>query len=68
MASDEAAQHPAKQKIKSAVISVLAGDAYSNQHIKLPLTAFKWLYYVNKLLSFKENWKFNRFRKKQNEI
>jgi hypothetical protein len=27
MSSDEAAQHPIKQKLKSAVISVLAGDA-----------------------------------------
>jgi len=68
MASDEAAQHPRKQQIKSAVISVLAGDAYNNQHIKLPLTAFKFLYYVNKLLSFKENRKFNRFREKQNKF
>jgi hypothetical protein len=37
MSSDEASQHPVKQKLKSAVISVLAGDAYNNSKIKLPL-------------------------------
>ena len=65
MASDEASQHPVKQKIKSAVISVLAGDAYQNSQIKFPLLAFKLLYYINKLLEFKENRAFAIFKKQQ---
>ena len=67
MSSDEAAQHPVKQKIKSAVISVLAGDAYNNPKIRLPLRAFKFLYLINKLLEFKKNKAFERFRKQQNQ-
>jgi len=66
MASDEASQHPVKQKLKSAVISVLAGDA-SNPKIKWPLRAFKSLYYLNKLIDFKKNASFYRFIKRQNE-
>lgn len=64
MSSDEASQHPVKQKLKSAVISVLAGDAYHNKQIKLPLRAFKFLYLINKLLDFKANRSFNKFIKK----
>lgn len=67
MSSDEEAQHPIKQKIKSAVISVLAGDACTNQKIKYPLLTFKCLYFINKILEFKKNWLFNRFRKNQNK-
>jgi len=66
MASDEASQHPTKQKLKSAVISVLAGDA-SHPEIKLPLYAFKSLYYLHKLIDFKKNTAFYRFIKRQNE-
>lgn len=66
MSSDEAAQHPVKQKLKSAVISVLAGDAYNNPKIRMPLLAFKSLYLVNKIAEFKKNYLFNRFRKQQN--
>ncbi|HIG65794.1 MAG TPA: NAD(P)/FAD-dependent oxidoreductase [Methyloprofundus sp.] len=62
MSSDEASQHPVKQKLKSAVISVLAGDAYNNSKIKLPLLAFKILYLVNIALEFKENWAFAKFK------
>jgi len=68
MSSDEAAQHPVKQKLKSAVISVLAGDAYNNPEIRLPLRAFKFLYLINKLSEFKKNHAFNRFRKQQNQV
>jgi hypothetical protein len=67
MSSDEAAQHPIKQKLKSAVISVLAGDAYNNTKIRLPLRAFKFLYLINKLAEFKKNHAFNHFRKQQNQ-
>jgi len=67
MSSDEAAQHPVKQKLKSAVISVLAGDAYQNKAIKWPLLAFKGLYFFHKIAEFSENWKFNRFKSKQNK-
>lgn len=67
MSSDEAAQHPVKQKLKSAVISVLAGDAYNNPQIRLPLRAFKVLYLINKLAEFKKNHSFQRFRKQQNQ-
>jgi len=67
MSSDEAAQHPVKQKLKSAVISVLAGDAYNNPKIRLPLRAFKFLYLINKLAEFKKNHAFNRFKKQQNQ-
>jgi len=66
MASDEASQHPVKQKVKSAVISVLAGDACANPSIKMPLRLFKVLYYINKLLEFKENRRFYKFKKQQN--
>lgn len=65
MSSDEANQHPVKQKLKSAVISVLAGDAYPNAHIKFPLLAFKALYFINKGIEFKKNREFNRFKKQQ---
>ena len=64
MSSDEASQHPVKQKLKSAVISVLAGDAY-NAQIRLPLLAFKLLYFINKLLEFKLNRAFSIFKKQQ---
>jgi len=67
MASDEASQHPVKQKVKSAVISVLAGDACANPNIKMPLRLFKLLYYINKLLELKENIKFYSFKKQQND-
>ena len=63
MSSDEASQHPVKQKLKSAVISVLAGDAYKNSQIRLPLLAFKLLYLVNKLVEFKKNRSFTKFKK-----
>lgn len=65
MSSDEVSQHPVKQKLKSAVISVLAGDAYNNSPIKLPLLAFKLLYFINKLIAFKENRAFAKFKKQQ---
>jgi flavin-dependent dehydrogenase len=67
MSSDEASQHPVKQKVKSAVISVLAGDA-NNGQIKLPLFTFKLLYYFNRLTEFKENRAFAKFKKQQNNI
>jgi flavin-dependent dehydrogenase len=67
MSSDEAAQHPVKQKLKAAVISVLAGDAYNNPQIRWPLLTFKLLYLVNKMAEFKKNYAFNRFRKQQNK-
>ncbi len=66
MSSDEENQHPVKQKLKSAVISVLAGDT-NNVQIKLPLMTFKLFYYINKLIEFKENRAFAIFRKQQND-
>lgn len=65
MSSDEASQHPVKQKLKSAVISVLAGDT-NNVQIKLPLITFKLFYHINRLVKFKENRAFAKFRKQQN--
>ena len=67
MSSDEVSQHPVKQKVKSAVISVLAGDA-NNPQIQLPLFAFKLLYYLNRLIEFKENRAFVKFKKQQNKL
>ena len=67
MSSDEASQHPVKQKLKSAVISVLAGDAYNNSQIKFPLLAFKFLYLVNKLIEFKGNHAFSKLKKQHTE-
>jgi len=64
MSSDEAAQHPVKQKLKSAVISVLAGDAYNNPQIRQPLRAFKFLYLINKLAEFKTRYRNNHKRTK----
>ena len=64
MSSDEASQHPVKQKLKAAVISVLAGDAY-NAQIKLHLLAFKLLYFINKLAEYKQNRAFTLFKKQQ---
>lgn len=65
MSSDEASQHPVKQKLKSAVISILAGDMRPNPHIKFPLLAFKLLYFINKLLLFKKTRAFTQFKKQQ---
>jgi hypothetical protein len=45
MSSDEAAQHPIKQKLKSAVISVLAGDAYNNSSVDLMFKSFGLVFY-----------------------
>ena len=67
MSSDEASQHPFKQKLKSAVISVLAGDAYQNAQIKPPLLVFKLLYHINRFIELKENRAFAKL-KKQNKI
>ncbi|GAW85268.1 conserved hypothetical protein [Bathymodiolus platifrons methanotrophic gill symbiont] len=67
MSSGEASQHPIKQKLKSAVISVLAGDAYNNSQISLPLLAFKSLYFINKLIEFKKNRTFTKFKKQHTE-
>ena len=65
MSSDEASQHPVKQKLKTAVISVLAGDAYNNKQIRFPLWAFKLLYKINYYLDFKENSLYTKFKKLQ---
>lgn len=67
MSSDEASQNPVKQKLKSAVISVLAGDANRNKSIKLPLLAFKLLYLISRVMEFKENRAFIKFKKQQNK-
>jgi hypothetical protein len=67
MSSDEASQNPVKQKLKSAVISVLAGDANRNTLIKLPLLAFKLLYLISRVMEFKENRAFIKFKKQQNK-
>jgi flavin-dependent dehydrogenase len=66
MSSDEASQHPVKQKLKSAVISVLAGDT-DNVQIKLPLMTFKLFYHINRLIEYRENRAFAKFRKQQND-
>jgi len=67
MSSDDAAQHPVKQKIKAAVISVLAGDACNNRSIKFPLQVFKWLYHLNCWIDFKENRAFYQLKKQQTQ-
>jgi flavin-dependent dehydrogenase len=67
MSSDEKSQHPLKQKMKSAVISVLAGDA-GNQQIKFYLNLFKGLYYLSIVLDFKRHWQFISFRNSQNKV
>ncbi|NOT11834.1 MAG: FAD-dependent oxidoreductase [Methylococcaceae bacterium] len=67
MSSDEKRLHPVKQKMKSAVISVLAGDA-GNQQIKFYLNLFKGLYYFSILFDFKRHWRFMLFRRGQNRV
>ncbi|NOT85927.1 MAG: hydroxylase [Methylococcaceae bacterium] len=67
MSSDEKAQHPLKQKMKAAVISVLAGDA-CNQQNKQALLLFKGLYFVMAALDFKQHWRFLSFQRKQNKV
>jgi flavin-dependent dehydrogenase len=67
MASDEKSLHPIKQKMKSAVISVLAGDA-GNRKIKFYLGLFKGLYYFSILIDFKKHWRFMTFRDRQNKV
>ncbi|MEQ1635335.1 MAG: NAD(P)/FAD-dependent oxidoreductase [Methylococcales bacterium] len=67
MSSDEQAQHPLKQKMKAAVISVLAGDA-CNQKNKRALLLFKSLYYLTILFDFKQHWRFLSFQRKQNKV
>jgi len=67
MSSDEQSQHPIKQKMKSAVISVLAGDA-GNRQIKFYLSLFKGLYYLSILIDFKRHWRFMSFRNRQNRV
>jgi flavin-dependent dehydrogenase len=67
MSSDERSQHPLKQKMKSAVISVLAGDA-RNRQIKFYLGLFKALYYVSILIDLKRHWRFMAFRNRQNKV
>jgi hypothetical protein len=63
MSSDETSQHPVKQKLKAAVISVLAGDAYNNKQIRFPLWFFKLLYKINYCIDFKENSWYTKFKK-----
>ena len=67
MLSDEKNGHPVKQKMKSAVISVLAGDA-GNPQIKFYLGLFKGLYYFSILMDFKKHWQFMTFRNRQNKV
>jgi hypothetical protein len=67
MSSDEQNLHPIKQKMKSAVISVLAGDA-GNQNIKFYLGLFKAFYYFSILIDFKQHWRFMSFRSRQNNV
>ena len=67
MSSDEKSQHPIKQKMKSAVISVLAGDA-GNPRINFYLRLFKTLYYFTILIDFKRHWQFIQFRNNQNKV
>ncbi len=67
MSSDEKNRHPIKQKMKSAVISVLAGDA-GNRQIQFYLGLFKGLYYFSILIDFKRHWRFMKFRSRQNIV
>jgi flavin-dependent dehydrogenase len=67
MSSDEQNLHPIKQKMKSAVISVLAGDA-GNRQIQFYLGLFKGLYYFSILVDFKRHWRFMSFRSRQNNV
>lgn len=67
MSSDEKTDSLLKQKMKAAVISVLAGDAYNTESQKY-LRLFKGLYYLMSWLEFKESWMFKKFRNRQNKI
>jgi flavin-dependent dehydrogenase len=67
MSSETSRKNSFKQRMKSAVISVLAGDS-ANQQIQLPLNLFKGLYYLMVLFDFKGHWTFLRFREKQNKV
>jgi 2-polyprenyl-6-methoxyphenol hydroxylase-like FAD-dependent oxidoreductase len=67
MLSDEKNLHPIKQKMKSAVISVLAGDA-GNPQIKFYLGLFKGLYYFSIFVDFKRHWRFMKFQSRQNKV
>jgi len=67
MLSGENNLHPIRQKMKSAVISVLAGDA-SNQQIKFYLGLFKALYFFSILIDLKQHWRFITFRNRQNKV
>ena len=50
-------------KIEQAVMSLLAGDVFSQPKARFPLFLFKVVYYVAFVLNWKENWAVARRRK-----
>ena len=50
-------------KIERAVLSLLAGDVFSQSRARLPLFLFKLFYYALFILNWKENWAVSRRRK-----
>jgi len=51
-------------KIERAVLSLLAGDVFSQKKARFPLFLFKVVYYVQFLLNWRENWAVARRRKR----
>ena len=49
--------------IERAVLSLLAGDVFSQSKVRLPLFLFKVVYYAVFMLNWKENWAVARRRK-----
>ena len=50
-------------KIERAVLSLLAGDVFTQSKMRVPLFMFKVVYYVVFVLNWKENWAVARRRK-----
>ena len=50
-------------KIERAVLSLLAGDVFSQSKMRFPLFLFKVVYYMFFLLNWRENWAVARRRR-----
>lgn len=55
-------------RMKKAIISVLAGDVFSNRAVKLPLALFKVVYYVTWLKELTRAWSAYRRRRRNVQI
>lgn len=55
-------------RMEEAIISFLAGDVYGKTPIKLPLTAFKTIYYVSCALNFATSWKNYKLRRRNVKV